>query len=130
MSTLTRTKAMCLAYQAQPVLISFNVFLQGIQNECLLWRGHIHITGKTLYSSDRHSTCPESPVPAVVTAPSAKRENKGQIRPQANEVPSLVLQESMTLPMAPIDDEQASYQRALNFLTANEPERRLDICLS
>ncbi|KAK9345649.1 hypothetical protein V1522DRAFT_407031 [Lipomyces starkeyi] len=36
----------------------------------------------------------------------------------------------MTSPMAPIDDEQASYRRALNFLTANEPERRLDICLS
>ncbi|KAK9352754.1 hypothetical protein V1523DRAFT_450773 [Lipomyces doorenjongii] len=32
--------------------------------------------------------------------------------------------------MAPNDDEQASYQRALNFLTANEPERRLDIYLS
>ncbi|KAK9490769.1 hypothetical protein V1508DRAFT_434580 [Lipomyces doorenjongii] len=32
--------------------------------------------------------------------------------------------------MASNDDEQASYQRALNFLTANEPERRLDIYLS
>ncbi|KAK9374028.1 uncharacterized protein V1513DRAFT_485514 [Lipomyces chichibuensis] len=32
--------------------------------------------------------------------------------------------------MASHDDERASYQRALNFLTANGPERRLDIYLS
>jgi hypothetical protein len=70
------------------------------------------------------------PVPADVTAQSANKEYKGQVQTQADEVPSLVLQESMTSPMAPIDDEQASYRRALNFLTANEPERRLDICLS
>ncbi|KAK9334382.1 hypothetical protein V1521DRAFT_450827, partial [Lipomyces starkeyi] len=32
--------------------------------------------------------------------------------------------------MAWIDDEEASYQRALNFLKDNEHERRLDIRLS
>ncbi|KAK9329762.1 hypothetical protein V1520DRAFT_363255 [Lipomyces starkeyi] len=32
--------------------------------------------------------------------------------------------------MAAADNEQASYERALNFLTANEPERRCDIRLS
>ncbi|KAJ8097088.1 hypothetical protein POJ06DRAFT_262477 [Lipomyces tetrasporus] len=32
--------------------------------------------------------------------------------------------------MACVDDEEASYQRALNFLKDNEPERRLDIRLS
>ncbi|KAK9339541.1 hypothetical protein LIPSTDRAFT_4941 [Lipomyces starkeyi NRRL Y-11557] len=69
-------------------------------------------------------------VPAVATAPSANKEYKGQIQTQANGVPSLVLQVSMTSSMGAIDDEQASYQRTLNFFNANEPERRLDICLS
>ncbi|KAK9358460.1 hypothetical protein V1504DRAFT_493797 [Lipomyces starkeyi] len=32
--------------------------------------------------------------------------------------------------MATADDEEASYERALNFLTDNEPERRFDIPLS
>ncbi|KAK9359001.1 hypothetical protein V1504DRAFT_441711 [Lipomyces starkeyi] len=68
--------------------------------------------------------------PAVLTAPSANKEYKGQIQTQLHEVPSLVLQEFMTSSRAPIDDEQASYQRALNFLTANEPERRLDVWVS
>ncbi|KAK9358457.1 hypothetical protein V1504DRAFT_461048 [Lipomyces starkeyi] len=36
----------------------------------------------------------------------------------------------MVKEMATADDEQASYERALNFLTANEPERRFDIRLS
>ncbi|ODQ71354.1 hypothetical protein LIPSTDRAFT_73999 [Lipomyces starkeyi NRRL Y-11557] len=32
--------------------------------------------------------------------------------------------------MATADDEEASYERALNFLTDNEPKRRFDIRLS
>ncbi|KAK9427398.1 hypothetical protein V1505DRAFT_380276 [Lipomyces doorenjongii] len=36
----------------------------------------------------------------------------------------------MSLGMALRDNEQVSYRRALNFLMANEPEKRLDVCLS
>ncbi|KAJ8099603.1 hypothetical protein POJ06DRAFT_281809 [Lipomyces tetrasporus] len=36
----------------------------------------------------------------------------------------------MSLEMALRDNEKGSYQRALNFLTANEPEKRLDVRLS
>ncbi|KAK9337454.1 hypothetical protein V1521DRAFT_265209 [Lipomyces starkeyi] len=42
----------------------------------------------------------------------------------------LVLQETVLKEMATADDEEASYERALNFLTDNEPKRRFDIRLS
>ncbi|KAK9366633.1 hypothetical protein V1509DRAFT_654540 [Lipomyces kononenkoae] len=37
---------------------------------------------------------------------------------------------AISLEMALCDDELASYQRAVNFLTTNEPERRLDLYVS
>ncbi|ODQ70259.1 hypothetical protein LIPSTDRAFT_75285 [Lipomyces starkeyi NRRL Y-11557] len=42
----------------------------------------------------------------------------------------VVPQNSMSLEMALHDHQQASYQRALNFLKVNEPERRLEVHLS
>ncbi|ODQ72886.1 hypothetical protein LIPSTDRAFT_71166 [Lipomyces starkeyi NRRL Y-11557] len=58
----------------------------------------------------------------VKDAAQSTKEYKGQIQTD--------LKISISLEMAPYDEERASYQRALNFLTANEPERRLDIYLS
>ncbi|KAK9483984.1 hypothetical protein V1527DRAFT_471486 [Lipomyces starkeyi] len=40
------------------------------------------------------------------------------------------VQNSVSSKMTWVDDEDASYQRALNFLKDNESERRLDIRLS
>ncbi|KAJ8097174.1 hypothetical protein POJ06DRAFT_286608 [Lipomyces tetrasporus] len=55
---------------------------------------------------------------------------KGQIQSQTGAVATLRLQNSISLEMATYDDERLSYQRAMDFLTANEPERRLDVHLS
>ncbi|KAK9432648.1 hypothetical protein V1505DRAFT_413522 [Lipomyces doorenjongii] len=55
---------------------------------------------------------------------------KGQIQSQTGAIATLRLQKSISLGMATYDDERVSYQRAMDFLTANEPERRLDIHLS
>ncbi|KAK9250430.1 hypothetical protein V1507DRAFT_467579 [Lipomyces tetrasporus] len=59
----------------------------------------------------------------------AKSQNK-EYKDQAVCHTSVVLQTSMSLEMPLRHNEQASYQRALNFLMANEPEKRLDVCLS
>ncbi|KAK9319530.1 hypothetical protein V1517DRAFT_266116, partial [Lipomyces orientalis] len=65
----------------------------------------------------------QSPLPA--------KTYKGQMRSQTGAVTTLRLQKSISLlEMATYDDERLSYQRAMDFLTANEPERRLDIHLS
>ncbi|KAK9237824.1 hypothetical protein V1525DRAFT_376412 [Lipomyces kononenkoae] len=55
---------------------------------------------------------------------------KGQIHSQTGAVATPRLQKSISLEMATYDDERLSYQRAMDFLTANEPERRLDVHLS
>ncbi|KAK9314843.1 hypothetical protein V1524DRAFT_122332 [Lipomyces starkeyi] len=65
---------------------------------------------------------------SVMDAAQSAKEYKGQI--QTDAATALSPQISISLEMAPYDEERASYQRAFNFLTANEPERRLDIYLS
>ncbi|KAK9357949.1 hypothetical protein V1504DRAFT_322751 [Lipomyces starkeyi] len=63
----------------------------------------------------------------------ANEEYKGRTRSRARTsvvAPTFAMSKSMSSEMALRDDVEASYQRALNFLTVNEPERRLDICLS
>ncbi|KAK9357938.1 hypothetical protein V1504DRAFT_488651 [Lipomyces starkeyi] len=68
-----------------------------------------------------------------VTAKSANKEYKGltHSRAQTSVVPApFAVPKSISSEMATSDNEQSSYQRALNFLTANEPEKRLDIRLS
>ncbi|ODQ72268.1 hypothetical protein LIPSTDRAFT_72999, partial [Lipomyces starkeyi NRRL Y-11557] len=64
----------------------------------------------------------------LLDAAQSAKEYKGQI--QTGAATALRPQISISLEMAPYDEERASYQRALNFLNANEPERRLDIYLS
>ncbi|KAK9493143.1 hypothetical protein V1508DRAFT_404027 [Lipomyces doorenjongii] len=85
------------------------------------------------YSEDETGARPRSPLRAAIAlyvkdAEHSAREYKGQI--QKGAAAALRRQISISLEMASNDDEQASYQRALNFLTAHEPERRLDIYLS
>ncbi|KAK9371814.1 uncharacterized protein V1513DRAFT_386103 [Lipomyces chichibuensis] len=70
---------------------------------------------------------------SVVTGKSAKKEYKGQTqsRPQTSVVPApLAVPRSITSAMTKSDNELLFYQRALDFITANEPEKRLDIRLS
>ncbi|KAK9371513.1 uncharacterized protein V1513DRAFT_467521 [Lipomyces chichibuensis] len=68
-----------------------------------------------------------------VTAKSAKKGYKGLTpsRAQTSMAPApFAVPRSITSEMTTNDNEQVTYQRALNFLTANEPEKRLDIRLS
>ncbi|KAK9311754.1 hypothetical protein V1524DRAFT_473145 [Lipomyces starkeyi] len=54
-----------------------------------------------------------------------------QSRAQTSVVPApFAVPKSISSEMATSDNEQISYQRALNFLMANKPEKRLDIRLS
>ncbi|KAK9427467.1 hypothetical protein V1505DRAFT_35970 [Lipomyces doorenjongii] len=55
---------------------------------------------------------------------------KGQTQSQTGAAATLRLQKFISLDMATYDDERLSYQRAMDFLTANEPEQRIDIHLS
>ncbi|KAK9327236.1 hypothetical protein V1520DRAFT_365589 [Lipomyces starkeyi] len=94
------------------------------------------------YSEDASGTRSRSPLrasiatargqspPATLSVEAAQsaKEYKGQI--QIGAATALRPQISISLEMASYDDERAYYQRALNFLTANEPERRLDIYLA
>ncbi|KAK9342486.1 hypothetical protein V1522DRAFT_373138 [Lipomyces starkeyi] len=67
---------------------------------------------------------------ATMAAEVATQSQKEEYKDQAVCHTSVVLQNSMSLEMALHDNEQVSYQRALNFLKVNEPEKRLDIILS
>ncbi|KAK9343429.1 hypothetical protein V1522DRAFT_460259 [Lipomyces starkeyi] len=94
------------------------------------------------YSEDASGTRSRSPLrasiamargqspPATISVEAAQsaKQYKGQI--QTGAATALRPQMSISLEMASYDDERASYQRALNFFTANEPERRLDIYLA
>ncbi|KAK9317057.1 hypothetical protein V1524DRAFT_406159 [Lipomyces starkeyi] len=60
---------------------------------------------------------------------SSKRRHKRQTKLRTSGGFASVLQETMLKEMATADDEEASYERALNFLADNEPERRFDIRL-
>ncbi|KAK9361000.1 hypothetical protein V1504DRAFT_491724 [Lipomyces starkeyi] len=71
--------------------------------------------------------------PAVeVTARAAKGGYKAMARTQTRVTVAhrFEVQNSVSSKMAWVVDEEASYQRPLNFLKDNEPERRLDIRLS
>ncbi|ODQ70631.1 hypothetical protein LIPSTDRAFT_155051 [Lipomyces starkeyi NRRL Y-11557] len=76
---------------------------------------------------------PPATTSVEVTAKSANREYKGltQSWAQTSVVPApLTVPKSISSEMATSDNEQRVLQHAMNFLTANDPEKRLDIHLS